>query len=166
MDERQDHQPTRCTATCADGSSCRAWAVRGTDPPRCAAHGGGERPVGPPKGNQNARTHGFYAARADVPAEGWTIDTLIADLSARHDGLSRYVGRLLADDHSDHEELARLLALYGKSASRLRSLLEERYTEHAVSERSSPWPSSGAWETRTASSEGIFGSSEGITYRP
>lgn len=30
--------PTRCTATTAAGRPCRAWAVRGTDPPRCTAH--------------------------------------------------------------------------------------------------------------------------------
>jgi hypothetical protein len=144
MDEEHDHRPTRCTATCADGSPCRAWAVHGTEPPRCGPHGGGRAPVGAPRGNQNARTHGFYAraeharteqARPEPSAEGWTIDTLIADYSARHGDLSRYIGQLLADDHVDREELSRLLTLYGKSASRLRRLLEERHTQRAVSER-------------------------------
>lgn len=32
----------RCTALTNAGRPCQAWAVRGTDPPRCAAHGGVE----------------------------------------------------------------------------------------------------------------------------
>lgn len=32
----------RCTALTAAGRPCQAWAVRGSDPPRCAAHGGRE----------------------------------------------------------------------------------------------------------------------------
>ncbi|MGD9029962.1 MAG: hypothetical protein PVG25_09120 [Anaerolineae bacterium] len=134
MDDPTNHNSIRCTATRADGSPCRAWSVRGTDPPRCAPHGGGRAPVGAPQGNQNARTHGFYA-RSDVQTEGWTIETLIADVSARHASLSRYVGQRLADDHADLKELTRLLTLYGKSTSRLRRLLEERHTQRAVSER-------------------------------
>lgn len=34
----------RCIATCIDGRACRAWAVRDSDPPLCASHGG--RPAG------------------------------------------------------------------------------------------------------------------------
>ena len=139
MDERDNHHRTRCTATCADGSRCRAWAVRGTEPPRCAPHGGGQAPVGAPQGNQNARTHGFYARAELAPnepsPEDWTIDTLIADYATRHFSLSRYVGRLLAEDNVDHRELSRLLTLYGKSASRLRRLFEERHIQQQASER-------------------------------
>jgi hypothetical protein len=29
---------TRCTAITAEGRPCRAWAMKGTEPPRCAAH--------------------------------------------------------------------------------------------------------------------------------
>jgi len=57
--------------------NCRAWAVRGSDPPLCSAYAG--RGVGAPPGNQNARTHGFYASAitrdelADVlPLSGWS----------------------------------------------------------------------------------------------
>lgn len=35
--------PTRCTATTTRGQPCKRWAVRGSDPPRCAAHGGAAR---------------------------------------------------------------------------------------------------------------------------
>lgn len=31
----------RCTALTAAGRACQAWAVRGSEPPRCSAHGGG-----------------------------------------------------------------------------------------------------------------------------
>lgn len=132
MNERHDHRPTRCTAVCADGLPCRAWAVRGTDPPRCAPHGGGRAPVGAPRSNQNARTHGFYARR-EPPLEGWTIDAVIADLYSRHAGLSRYVDRLLADGDGDASEFARLLALHGKSASRLGRLLRDRQAQRQLS---------------------------------
>ena len=67
---------TRCSATTASGHPCRAWAVRETKPPRCSAHGGGERPVGAPEGNTNAVKHGFYSAD---PTEV-TIDEAIAGL--------------------------------------------------------------------------------------
>jgi hypothetical protein len=156
MDERQNHQRTCCTATCADGSSCRAWAVRGTDPPRCAAHGGGERPVGPPKGNQNARTHGFYV-RTDVPAEGWTIDTLIADYSAKRARLSRTpaspatsVGVLPTITVTMRSspvfspstaEAPPDSGAFSRNATPIKTPLVD-------SERSSPWPSGGVQETR------------------
>lgn len=32
----------RCTAVTNAGRPCQAWAVHGTEPPRCAAHGGVE----------------------------------------------------------------------------------------------------------------------------
>ena len=59
--EKSFTQSLRCTATTRKGQPCRAWAVPGTDPPRCAAHGGVASKPGAPSGNQNAVTHGFYA---------------------------------------------------------------------------------------------------------
>ena len=59
---------------------CRAWAVRNSNPPLCAAHGGRaaspeprRRGGGAPLGNQNARTHGFYASTLD-PQERADLD--------------------------------------------------------------------------------------------
>ena len=40
---------------------CRAWAVRDSDPPLCAAHIP-ESARGAPPGNRNAMVHGFYAS--------------------------------------------------------------------------------------------------------
>jgi hypothetical protein len=38
---------------------CRAWAVRGSDPPRCSPHSGR---AGAPPGNTNHFIHGYYTA--------------------------------------------------------------------------------------------------------
>lgn len=65
----------RCSHTTAAGNPCRAWALQGTDPPACWAHSGRSSPsepvgrqgrAGAPRGNQNARTHGFYATVLDA----------------------------------------------------------------------------------------------------
>jgi hypothetical protein len=67
MDDPNNRNSVRCTATCADGSPCHSratvgpWAVRGTDPPRGAPHGGGQASVGVPRGNQSIWSHAFYA---------------------------------------------------------------------------------------------------------
>jgi hypothetical protein len=54
----------RCTHTTQAGAPCRAWAIRDSDPPACASHAGRARGGAPP-GNQNPRTHGFYAPALD-----------------------------------------------------------------------------------------------------
>ena len=51
---------TKCSGTVLNGEACRAWAVRGSEPPLCAVHIGLNKGVGAPKGNQNALKHGFY----------------------------------------------------------------------------------------------------------
>ena len=65
---------TPCTATTSAGFPCRAWAVRGSDPPRCAPHrrspsggGGGRWRIGAPDDNTNALKHGVYAASSLLP---------------------------------------------------------------------------------------------------
>lgn len=57
----------RCGALTKAGRPCRAWPVRGSDPPRCSAHGGGKRPVGAPQGNRNAEKHGWYSQQRPSP---------------------------------------------------------------------------------------------------
>jgi hypothetical protein len=37
MDDAND-KPRQCTAATDDGSPCRAYAIRGSDPPRCIGH--------------------------------------------------------------------------------------------------------------------------------
>lgn len=52
---------TKCTSTSANGRPCRAWAVRDTSPPLCAAHSSRVVGAGAPSGNQNRAEHGFYS---------------------------------------------------------------------------------------------------------
>ena len=120
----------RCSASRADGSPCRAWAVHGTAPPRCAPHGGGSASVGAPTGNQNALKHGFYVPRAceerlqDIPPDQWSIDTIILDVCIKQARLSRYIELNRADLSA--KQLARFLQLHGRNASRLGRLLRDR----------------------------------------
>ena len=118
----------RCTARTATGRLCRAWAVRTSDPPRCAAHGGGRAPVGAPPGNHNARTHGFYAASgsaATTPDPPCSIDDVIADLASKYNLISSYIDQHI-DDLSPSIVLGHL-KLHGQTASRLGRLLRDRH---------------------------------------
>jgi hypothetical protein len=103
---------TRCTATTRAGRPCRAWAVAGTDPPRCAPHGGGARPVGAPPNNRNAEKHGMYGASHAV-----SVGNLSADLADRlgrfGDSIEERAAELTLD------QLARLLDTYSQAISRL-----------------------------------------------
>jgi hypothetical protein len=114
----------RCGATRADGWPCQAWAVRATDPPRCAAHGGTPKPIGAPPGNTNALKHGFYA-QPDLP-EDCTIDAIIEDLYAKQTTLSQYIQELQEEGDLTIDQLAHLLRIHGMNASRLGRLLRDR----------------------------------------
>jgi hypothetical protein len=111
----------QCTAITSKGTPCKAWAVQNSNPPRCAAHGGGIGHVGAPPGNANAATHGFYTC----PARPLTsIDDIIADLAAKQARLSEYI-----DDHLGDigmEEIKALLTLHAMTASRLGKLLRDK----------------------------------------
>lgn len=112
----------RCTATTASGTQCRAWAVPGSDPPRCGAHRGGTHPPGAPAGNSNALTHGFYS-HSNPPAQ---ITAVIEDLIAKQKALSDYIDTRLNEEKTTVESLAHLLALHGQNASRLGRLLRDQ----------------------------------------
>ena len=103
---------TRCTATTRAGRPCRAWAVAGTDPPRCAPHGGGARPVGAPPNNRNAEKHRLYSSQHAV-----SVGNLSADLADR---LGRFGDSIEARaDELTLDQLARLLDTYSQAISRL-----------------------------------------------
>ena len=55
-------QPTKCTATTAKDKPCKSWAIKDSDPPRCASHAGR---TGAHTGNQNAVKHGYYRQNID-----------------------------------------------------------------------------------------------------
>jgi hypothetical protein len=50
----RNHNKTPCSVP-----GCRAWAVRGSDPPRCSPH---SAQTGAPPANDNRFVHGFYAS--------------------------------------------------------------------------------------------------------
>jgi hypothetical protein len=114
----------RCTATRADGNPCNAWAVRGTDPPRCGAHRSAAD-WGAPAGNQNATKHGYYAELPEECPAGLPAIVHIIDLL--------YQRQLQLDDYIEQvqeaatlSELTHLLRIYGQNASRLGRLLRDR----------------------------------------
>jgi hypothetical protein len=122
---------TRCSTP-----GCRAWAVRGSDPPLCSPHRGS---AGAPPGNQNRRTHGFYATvlhpeeLADLAdyAGGTTVDAEIAIVRV---ALRRILGMLLtgvtpgSDPRPlDANDYARLSGLAFQGASAVSRLLRTRH---------------------------------------
>ena len=119
--EPEESPYVRCSATTRAGKRCRGWAVGGTDPPRCGAHGGGKRPVGVHKGPRPSPKHGFYSAPL---GELSSLDDLIQDLAIRQARLSAYIDSL-GDDISI-DEVVRLLRLHGRNASRLGRLLRQK----------------------------------------
>ena len=61
------YRKERCSHVKPDGSRCKAWAMRDSEPPVCGPHGG--RGIGAPRGNQNRRTHGLYRQRRELNDE-------------------------------------------------------------------------------------------------
>lgn len=115
--------PQRCTATCKDGTPCRAWAVRGTDPPLCSAHR--DHPNwGAPHGNDNALKHGYYAD-PDLP-DDCTIDAVIDMLYQKQIDLDAYIDAVLHGADVGLRDLAHLFSVHGQNASRLGRLLRDR----------------------------------------
>jgi len=98
----------------AKGEPCRAWAVRGSDPPRCVAHGGGEGRVGAPPGSKNALKHGAYAEPDEQLID---LAGVIDDCKRRFTRLGTYIDEHVAD--LEAVEFAKLLELHGRLASRI-----------------------------------------------
>ena len=130
----------KCTATTAKATPCRAWAVRGSQPPRCSAHGGGRGPEGAPNGNENAVSRGgCLAADADRgqlerrsaaahdEATG-DLNAVISDLHRRLDELSGYIDTN-RDDLTTAEYLA-AVRLQGMLSNRIGRLHRDRAELH------------------------------------
>jgi hypothetical protein len=129
----------RCTASRNDGRACRAWAVRGSQPPRCAVHagrGGGHADPGgcdlalvvvEPAGGQAVEQWsdrgrlGLWAPPRDLTR----IEQVIADLAERQAMLTEYIAAQVAEG-ADIGDVARLFALHGQNASRLGRLLRDQ----------------------------------------
>ncbi|MBN1640377.1 MAG: hypothetical protein JXA09_04005 [Anaerolineae bacterium] len=116
-------RPIRCTATTRRGQPCRAWAVQGSDPPRCAAHGGSA----PPPRVLDAGSAEAHCACSDPPDRGVDLETRIADLDRRIARLSAYIDRISPDDPDiTLQDYTRLLALHGQLTSRLGRLARDQ----------------------------------------
>ena len=70
----------RCSATTATGESCRAWAVRGSDPPLCSIHNGRTKGGAPAGQHHPNHAHGFYSSALD-PAELADLVTFSDDMT-------------------------------------------------------------------------------------
>lgn len=107
----------------ARGVLCRSWAVAGTDPPRCASHGGTKKSPGAPEGNQNATKHGYYSTR-DLPhASPRTLEETIGNLGYLHRKLFEYI-----EDHFPNlevQEIVSLFSLFGQNSNRIGRLLRD-----------------------------------------
>ena len=111
----------------AKGTPCRAWAVKDTNPPRCAAHGGTGKKPGTPKGNQNAKKHGFYSGTDTSPL---SITEIIVDLSEKQRALSVFIDDAITFPDIKPDDLIPLFTLHANTASRLGKLLRD---QHALS---------------------------------
>lgn len=110
----------KCTAKKKDGTPCKAWAVRGSDPALCGAHGGGAARPGAPVGNENALKHGAYAA-GESPAD---LDEAIAELQRRLRQVSAYIDEHFAE--LEPADFGRLSGLQAQMTSRLGRLMRDR----------------------------------------
>jgi len=111
----------KCSKIKDDGTKCKAWAVRTSNPPLCSAHGGGKAPVGAPRNNTNAKTHGAYSG--ELPSD---LDARISDLDTRVQQLARYIDTNLTD--LTPEQYITLFNLQGSLTSRLGRLMRDRQT--------------------------------------
>ena len=107
----------RCEALKADGERCRAWAVRSSDPPRCASHSG---LTGVPAGNRNAERHGAYSQPLD---EIRNITDAVEDMQKRISLISRYLD---TEEDLKVEQMMSALNLYGVMVSRYGRLLRDQ----------------------------------------
>ena len=106
----------RCEARRVDGKRCRAWAVRSSDPPRCASHSG---LTGAPAGNRNAQRHGGYSQPLD---EIRNISDAVEDLERR----LTWIGQYLDTHEVEAEQAFAALNLYGMMMSRYGRLLRDQ----------------------------------------
>ena len=122
-----------CTHTAANGAPCRAWAVKGTDPPACSAHAGRNVGAGAPEGNQNATSHGFYARTlteqelADLVSYAADM-TLDDEIACARVALRRVLTALTDTDRDTLtiEEFTRLAALALQATRTVALLLRDR----------------------------------------
>ena len=110
---------TRCTATTAAGRACRAWAVRGSDPPRCRAHAG--------KGTKDDGR----GTDGSLSADELSADELAAqieDLDGRIERLGAYIDAHRAELAVG--DLVRLLDLHSRMLGRVTQMRQAQNALH------------------------------------
>ncbi len=132
----------KCTARTRSGPPCRAWAMHGSDPPRCAAHRGDvtrsatRRGDTPHSATCRGDMAGPEAPSAPVGPDFYpedptavTIDGAIAGLT---DKMRRLDALIASHDQSTgaqwppDEALIQLFGLYTQASTRLSHLLRDR----------------------------------------
>lgn len=122
----------RCSATTTAGAPCKAWAVRGTDPPLCATHAGLTVGAGAPYGNQNAVRHRFYSHYfnnqdlADLVAHLDNVDDIDDEIAIVRVMLGRLLPRLESPAELPTAEIAALVPLVLSCTGRIAQLLRDR----------------------------------------
>jgi len=109
----------KCSFRHRDGRTCRAWAIRGSDPPRCAAH----QEDGGPVGNKKRQSHGFQVQPVRDLRD---IDDVVEDALVKQTQLSAFIEQKVAEGEMEVKEMAKLLALHGQNAVRIGRLLRDQ----------------------------------------
>jgi hypothetical protein len=133
-------QKVRCSYVSSDGQPCKAWAIRGSEPPCCSAHSGLNAGAGALFKDQERRTHSFYSpalqpeelADLDACAEELSLDDEIATTRVT---LRRILALLSVEraerspehpraaeggmEPRDYARLARLALIGGRTVARL-----------------------------------------------
>lgn len=98
----------RCKAKTRRGTRCKRPAQAGSDFCSLPQHGGSGRSPGAPRGNVNARKHGFYsAAYTEADLEDIAAVAASADLAAEIALLRVFMRRAVLDGGADLAALSR-----------------------------------------------------------
>ena len=123
-----DASKQRCTALTNAGRPCQAWAVHGTDPPRCAAHGGME-PTGDDLDAEEALEQEIYAVRRIL----WMLlDHLDEDPELGVQQLARIAPLMLNTTRTVAQLLRDQKALSGETAEGITGAIGQALDELAV----------------------------------
>jgi hypothetical protein len=120
----------KCSHRTRQGEPCRAWAVRGSSPPRCAAHGGRVTGTAGPRGaGGQVQVPGEAQVPGGTQAREGSLDlnAVIFDLAEKHAQVSALIDRCLGSPETTSlGELLRLMQHHAQTASRLGRLLRDQ----------------------------------------
>jgi len=137
---RMSRAARRCSRVSRNGHNCRSWAVRGSDPPQCAAHGGKRTEAGD---DEESPWSFYHTALSDLEAADLlllpTDQSLADEIAAARVALRRVLVKLQSGmtndvDKQGHDfqreltpsEYARLSSLIFAGAKTVAKLLQEQ----------------------------------------